>query len=309
MGAQDFRTLLGMPLSGVMAALATPLDAQRKLDIRGLHKLLDKITSNSVSGICPAGSTGEGPLLPRDFRVSITSEVSKRLGPNIWNIPATVSTTVDDTITDIKAYADVGATAVLVTVPYYYPLSSAAVLNWYEQILENTPLPILIYNIPQFTKVSIAPSIVEQLARNEMVIGMKDSSRDFEYFQSVLNITSGSQFSLLTGSDTMLLSSGMVGAKGTIAASVNLVPELVCALWDAILNGDWESGHELQSRLMEVVLICRKYGFPAGWKAALSLVGLCSAQVASPNLPIGPFDCQHLSVELKGKGLEVIGSA
>ena len=136
---------------------------------------------------------------------------------------------------------------------------------------------------------------------------MKDSSRDMEYFESIVNVTKGADFSLMTGSDTLLLASGLLGGTGAIAASTNIVPEIICALWDAFEKHDWSLGNELQPRLLEVVSIIRKYGFLAGWTAAFSLAKVCSPQVAFPNIPLSGSVLQQFAAELTEVGIILQG--
>lgn len=292
-----------MSLAGVMAALATPLDEVEGLDDHGLEKLVAHIVSYPVSGICPAGSTGEGPLLDRATRFKLTSAVSRLIPSGVWNIPAAMSNVLNDVIEDIRAYEDAGAHAVLVTPPFYYQHDAAAIRRWYEAVVSSSALPIVLYNIPSFTKLSIPADVVAHLATDPRVIGMKDSSRDMEYFENILRVTSQASFSLLTGSDTLLLASGVVGGSGTIAASVNLVPQVVTSLWDAIVDGSLETAKELQVGLLQIVQVCRQAGFPSGWKAALSLQGRCSSKVAFPNLSVSKSDLGDLGEKLREAGV------
>lgn len=294
-------------LTGVMVALATPLDERGKIDDDGVTRLLDNLMSYTLSGVCPVGSTGEGPLLDRETRVRITLKVSERIPPGIWNIPASMSNILEDVIEDLSAYADAGAHAVLVTPPFYYHHNAEAVKQWYELVVDKSPLPIVLYNIPTFTKISIQPEVVAHLALDPRVIGIKDSSRDLEYFENVVAASRSSVFSVLTGSDSMLLACGILGGSGTIAASVNVVPGMVTSLWDAINTGSWETARELQNKLLEIVKICREPGFPFGWKAALSLQGVCSNYVASPNLPASESAVKRLALRLDEVGV-VLGS-
>lgn len=290
-------------LSGVMAALVTPLDETAGLDDRGLERLVTHLTSYPVSGICPAGSTGEGPLLDRATRFRLTATVSRLIPTGMWNIPAAMSNVLNDVVEDIRAYEDAGAHAVLVTPPFYYQHNAQAISRWYESVVLSSTLPIVLYNIPSFTKLSIPADVVAHLATDPRVIGMKDSSRDMEYFESILKATSKTSFSLLTGSDTLLLASGIVGGSGTIAASVNLVPQVVTGLWNAIIDGSLDTARELQFNLLQIVQACRQAGFPSGWKAALSLHGLCSDKVAFPNSSVSGQEMRDLREKLREAGV------
>lgn len=284
-----------------MAALVTPLTEDGKLDHQGLERLIDHILGAGAVGLCPAGSTGEGPLLAREVRTELVAATAGRAAPGVAIIPATVSVTVESTLADLDAYEQAGATAALVPPPFYYPLTDPSVQRFFEEIAGRTPLPLLLYNIPAMTKISIPVPVVAELARHPKVAGMKDSSRDLEYFQAVLAATStpdNGGFSLLTGSDTLLVASMVAGGSGTIAASVNLVPDVVVALFEAIQAKDWLVARDLQERLLAIVSACRRPGFPAGWKAALALSGLCLPHTASPINPASPEATRHLAHEL-----------
>lgn len=272
--------------SGVMAALATPLQTGGNLDYDGLLRLLRHIQGAPVNGICPVGSTGEGPLLSRDLRLEVTRVTVEATSDQVIVIPAAVGLTIRDVIEDSISYSRVGADAVLVPPLFYYPLDQRSVRNYYLSVAEESPLPIIIYNIPQMTKISVAPELVAELAMHPNIVGIKDSSRDFEYFATICEAADragANNFSPLTGTDTMLLASILVGGKGTIAASVNLVPGLVCDLYEAVMTGNFENANVLQRRLMRIVFAARKPGFPLGWKTALSLAGICDANPAAPS--------------------------
>ena len=289
----------GGPIGTVMAALATPLDEAGAIDTVSLGRLVSHILAGGADGLCPAGSTGEGPLLSRSTRVYLVEAVTACAPPGTPIIPGTVSVNADEALADIEAYAQAGATAVLVPPPFYYPLSDGAVADFYEYLAARSPLPILLYNIPAMTKVSISPSVVSQIAGNATIAGMKDSSRDMEYFSAVAStVRAGVDFDLLTGSDTLLAASLASGGKGTIAASVNFVPGLVSALYSACVSGKPDA-QDLQAKLAEVVFACRKPGFPAGWKAALSLAGLCEANMAAPLRPATREATETLRAELE----------
>src|SRR5581483_3085449 len=107
--------------------------------------------------------------------------------------------------------------------PFYYPLSDDGVRQVYVALAEDSPLPIVLYNIPVFTKVPLSPAVVGWLADHPAVIGIKDSSRDMEYQQQVLAATREADFAVVSGTDSLLVASLTMGAAGAIAGSVNLV--------------------------------------------------------------------------------------
>lgn len=286
-------------LRGVMAALVTPLDERRRLDGDGLDRLLAHILAHPVSGICPAGSTGEGPLLDRATRVALTTGVVDACPPGVAVIPAAAGVSAGSTLADIEAYAKAGATAALVALPSYYPLSAAGVAAFYQQVADSAALPIVLYNIPVFTKVAIPVHVVAELASHDRVLGIKDSSRDVEYFSSVLAATAAHhRFATFTGSDSLLLPSVILGGAGVIAGSVNLVPGLVTELYAETTAGHLEEARVLQRRLLAVNATARQAGSPAGWKASLQLSGVCAAHSAAPGEEAGAAVVDRLAEEL-----------
>jgi len=295
----------GREVAGVLAALATPLDSEGHLDRAHLERLVSHILSAGADGLSPTGSTGEGPLLGHRTRVEVCEAVAGILPPSALLVPGVAATTVNEVMTDLAAYAAAGAHAALVGVPSYYPLRGAEIERWFRSLADASPLPLVLYNIPMYTKNVIPPDVVARLGSHERIVGMKDSSRDMEYFEQVRHATTEATFSLLTGSDTLLLPSALVGADGTIAASVNLVPDLVVRLWrQAIEPGSLLEARELQARLVSIVDAVRSLG-PDGWKTALGLAGLSSSELAHPLLPPSPEALDQLAATLRSLGVSL----
>jgi 4-hydroxy-tetrahydrodipicolinate synthase len=184
---------------------------------------------------------------------------------------------------EIEAAAGLGADAVLVTPPFYYPTDQAGVLAFYRQVAERSPLPILVYNIPQFTKVVTEPATVAALAREGAIHGIKDSGRDFEYFESVCIATRDTPaFRIFTGSDTMLVASLAMGGAGTICGAGNIAPDLVVRIYDQFVRGDLDGARKSQDELYQLVMAVRDGVFPLAIKAALHMLGVCEPWSAPP---------------------------
>jgi dihydrodipicolinate synthase/N-acetylneuraminate lyase len=291
------------PLSGVMPALLTPLDESGGLDRPGLDRLLDHVLAAPLAGVSPCGSTGEGPLLGRPLRVETVRAVAARLRPGQALVAGTAAPSAAAAREEIDAYAEAGATAALVAPPWYFPLSAGEIGEFYLAVAEDSALPVVLYNIPAMTKVTIPAPVVAELAGHPRVAGVKDSSRDFEYFNAVVAATRSAEFSVLTGTDTMLLASLVAGGAGTIAASVNVVPHLAQGLYEAATAGRLEEASRLQESLTGVVSAARRAGFPRGWKAAAAALGLCSDRTAHPLRPADGAETAALTKELAELGV------
>ncbi|HKC19148.1 MAG TPA: dihydrodipicolinate synthase family protein, partial [Candidatus Dormibacteraeota bacterium] len=172
---------------------------------------------------------------------------------------------------------------VLVAPPFYYPTDQAGVLAFYRELAARAQLPVMLYNIPQFTKVVAEPATVAALAREGTIHGIKDSSRDFEYFEGVCLATRElPAFRIFTGSDTMLLASMAMGGAGTICGAGNVAPSLVVKIFDEYRRGDFGAARDAQDRLYELVQAVRAGVFPLAIKAALQMMGVCESWSAPP---------------------------
>jgi len=268
--------------SGAMVALLTPLDADGRLDEHGLERLVERVVAGGIDGISPNGSTGEGARLGRERRIAVATRVRKLAPDGMPVVSGVPLTTLDEGRAELDDLAELGATAALVAPPSYYPLPDESVLRMYEALAGDAPLPLLLYNIPIFTKVRLAPGVVARLATHPAIAGIKDSSRDMEYQQELIAATADAEFAVLTGADSLLVASLAVGVAGSITAGANLVPELPVGIQRAFHAGDFRTATELQRRLARIVAACNAGEPPAGWKAALSVAGVCGPDLAAP---------------------------
>lgn len=272
-------------LAGIMCALVTPLQETGVLDHRALVRLVDRVLAEGVDGVCPIGSTGEGPRLSLAQRVEIVATVRSRVPADRWLIPCVPARAPAEMTDEIRRYAEIGADAVLLAQPSGFLLNDREIYNYYESVARDCSLPIVVYHFPALTGITLDADLLVRLAEHPRIIGLKDSSRDFELLQAVCARVARKDFAVLTGADTLLMPSLLVGAAGSISASVNVVPRLSRDIFDAVRNGRLTQAWERQQELSRVVEMARKIGFPAGWKAMLAALGLCEPYAAPPALP------------------------
>lgn len=284
-------------LQGVMVALATPLLVDGAVDHRALSNLIHRAYSAGVNGFCPVGSTGEGPHLSPAQRLEVVQRVLQEVGNTNPVIPGIAYTDVDSVRRQLDAYGNAGASAALVAPPFYFSLDKQAVEYFFIGLADNSSLPILLYHIPQFTKAALPLESVLALSAHPRIVGIKDSSRDFEFFQALVGAVP-ERFKVFTGTDTMLLASLQAGGDGSIAASANVVPEWSVALHQAVRTSDWNTARELQLNILALVNACRKGSFPSGWKAALEIAGVCNRRTVAPTLSLSSLMFNELRVEL-----------
>jgi len=270
-------------LSGVLVALASPLKKDGAVDEAGVTRLVEHVLAGGVHGLLPLGSTGETAALDAPARRQILGTVIKSAGGRVPVICGVAQSRLSSARAEVEAAASQGADAALVAPPFYYPMDQDGVLAFYREIGDRAPVPILVYNIPQFTKVVVEPATVATLAREGAIAGIKDSSRDFEYFEGICLATRDvAGFRVFTGSDTMLLASLAVGGAGTICGAGNIAPRWVVRIYDDFMGGHLEAARVSQDALYEVVMALRGGVFPSAIKAALHLQGICEPWPAPP---------------------------
>ena len=291
-------------LTGVLPALVTPLHRDGSADESGIKRLVEHVITGGVHGLLALGSTGEGAALGERTRWQVLKSVIEAAAGRVPVICGVAQPHLEAARAEVAAAARLGANAVLVTPPFYYPTDQATVRAFYRRLAADSKLPLLLYNIPQFTKVVAEPSTVADLATEGSIAGIKDSSRDFEYFENVrLATRSLEQFRMFTGSDTMLLASMAMGGAGTICGAANVAPAWVVRVFDDFRRGDWSSARADQEALIELVNVLRAGVFPASIKAALHLQGICEPWPAPPTAALDDAATARLRESLDRWGL------
>jgi 4-hydroxy-tetrahydrodipicolinate synthase len=270
-------------LTGVLVALVTPMTHEGRVDEPAAERLVEHVIGGGVHGLLALGSTGETASLDENARRTMLEAVVKAARGRVPVICGVAQSHLAAARAEVAAARKLGADAVLVAPPFYYPTDQAGVLAFYRELAAGAELPLMLYNIPQFTKVVAEPATVAALAREGTIQGIKDSSRDFEYFEGVCIATRDlPAFRIFTGSDTMLLASLAMGGAGTICGAGNVAPAMVVRIFDDYARGDMEAARAAQDRLYEVVAAVRAGVFPLAIKAALHMIGICESWSAPP---------------------------
>ena len=274
-------------LSGVLPAMISPLRNDGKVDEAAVTRLVEHVIQGGVNGLLALGSTGETASLDETARRTLLSSVVAAAAGRVPVLCGVAQSHLSAARIEVEAAARLGAAAALVAPPFYYPIDQTTLLAFYRRLAKDSPLPILLYNIPQFTKVIAAPATVAALAREGTIAGIKDSSRDFEYFEGVCIATRElPRFRIFTGSDTMLLASLVMGGAGTICGAANVAPGWVVRIYEDFKRSDMFAARADQDALYELVMTLRGGVFPAAIKAACHLQGICEPWCAAPIQPL-----------------------
>jgi 4-hydroxy-tetrahydrodipicolinate synthase len=270
-------------LAGVLPALISPLRSDGKVDEPAVTRLVEHVIAGGVRGVLALGSTGETASLEETARRTIVSSVVAAAAGRVPVICGVAQSHLAAARIEVEAAARLGAEAALVAPPFYYLIDQPTLLAFYRSLAKDSPLPILLYNIPQYTKVVAQPETVATLAREGTIVGIKDSSRDFEYFEGVCIATRElPRFRIFTGSDTMLLPALAMGGAGTICGAANVAPGWIVRIYEDFQRGEMAAARAGQDRLYQLVMALRGGVFPAAIKAACHLQGICETRCAPP---------------------------
>ena len=294
-------------LEGVIVALLTPVDREGKVDHGALRNLVGRLAAGGLAGVSPLGSTGEGYSLGLEQRLAVVDTVARSVPAGMPVIPGVFAHNHEQAVAEIAAYADHGGTAVLVAPPGYYPLRAAEQEGYFARLADAAALPLVLYNIPVYTKVQIVPAVAAALASHPRIAGLKDSGRDLGYATELLDTVAAAgaagDFSVLTGTDSMLVSYLLAGARGTICANANVVPELVVACYEAVRAGKLEDALRLEARLRRVQAAFGTGAPPAAYKAALAAAGVGEPWLVPPRLPLTEAETAQLLERLTALGV------
>jgi len=161
--------------------MLTPVDREGKVDHGALRQLVERLISRGVAGVSPLGSTGEGYSLGLDQRLAVVDTVAESVTAGMPVIPASSRTTTSRPSPRSPPTRTAAVRAVLVAPPGYYPLSAAEQEGYFSRLADAAALPLVMYNIPVYTKVQIAPAVAAALAPHPRVAGLKDSGMDLGY--------------------------------------------------------------------------------------------------------------------------------
>jgi 4-hydroxy-tetrahydrodipicolinate synthase len=297
-------------LCGVIPPMISPLTESGLVDVDAVDRLATYILGGGCSGLFVLGGTGQGPWLSTSQRGDIvTASVRAAAG----RAPVLVGLMLPGTAPVLDAArqaADAGADALVVGSAYYFEVDAASQQRHVEAVLRATPLPVLLYNIPQCTHTPLAREAVQALAADPRVLGVKDSWGDLPYFQSLLTIKqTRPNFRVLQGHEHAAMASLLLGADGLIPGLGNVAPRLMVSLVEAARAGDLAVCQRLHGEIFDLTLMYTQKAGLAGLYAACSLLGLARNQPAEPWAPVAPADLPAIEAILRQHTLLPLAAA
>ncbi|MCC6176623.1 MAG: dihydrodipicolinate synthase family protein [Chloroflexi bacterium] len=267
---------------GIIPPTITALDADEQLDRAGMARLVEYQIQGGVHGLFVLGSNGEGPCLRDNVRQAVCEAAVEVAGGRVPVIAGVLQPSTARIIDDMRLLRDTGVAAFVATAPYYFGgYSTDELVEHFRRLADATDLPILIYNIPQTTKVSIKADAVIQIAEDPRIAGIKDSSGAWPEVQRLILERPREDFVILQGNQQMGAISLMLGADGLVPGFANVHPRLIRDLYDAVQRGDTAGALERQATWDRFIRI-RGRATLHGTKLLAAHLGLIKPNLTAP---------------------------
>jgi len=283
--------------------MVTPNDGEDHVDEASLRKILRYLLSSGIHGLVVLGSAGELPAISEDERKRAIEIAVDEVRGKVPVIAGAGNPDIRRAIQDVKTAKELGADAVLVVPPYYYNLSQQGLIYYFKEVAQ-MGIPIMLYNIPNFTKVRIEPSTVKILSQVEGIIGIKDSSRDFEYLTKLIFMCKETpNFRIFLGTDALLLAGLTLGVDGVISITPQVMPSWDLELLNCFQAGDLPLARKTQGMIVKLLEVLRIGNFPVGLKATVALLGLCSPNMWKPAMELTVKETEEIEGRLTELGI------
>lgn len=275
-------------LSGVFAALPTPYGSDGTPAIPVLYPILDFLLGKRITGFCVGGVTGEYAACSVEQRESLFRSVALRVNGRASLILGVGGEHVGQIRRLARVAAEYGAVAVLLPPPFFFRFDLSDLLDFLQQIAGEIPLPVLLYNIPQFTHKLGIHNILRLVNSVPNIVGLKDSAGRFLNLPLIREAKTKTPMVFFIGSDELFVEAFNHAADGAISGIASVCPELILATYEACRSGERKKARLLQQLIEEFSI--HGTAFPSSWAIKLALQSR-GVKTGSLNWPTGKRMC------------------
>jgi 4-hydroxy-2-oxoglutarate aldolase len=288
-------------ISGILAPTTTPF-VNEEVSIQHLRQNIQKYVKTPLAGFFTLGSNGENKSLTEDEKLKTLEAVLKEKSQHQIVMAGAGYESTRQTIAFSKKVAELGADFVSLLTPSYFKkrLTDEAMIGYYMDVAEALSIPVLIYNAPGFTGMTISPKVIEKISRHPNIAGMKDTSPDglVRYLE-----VCGDDFDVVSGTINTLLTGLALGASGGVVSLANAFPHPCCELYERFRRGDLEGARTLHHKLFRLnQSVSGSFGV-AGVKYAMEVAGYYGGPPRRPLLPLKENDKKRIKEAIAKEGL------
>lgn len=276
-----------LEVKGIIPAMVTPLNQREEIDEQALRGMVNRYIDAGVHGLFCLGTNGEFFNLSFDEKLEVAKIVIDETRGRVPVYAGAGCAGTGETRRLAQKLEQAGADALSVITPYFLTYTQQELQYHFEAVAGDTPLPIVLYNIPARTGNTLSMETVAKLAELPNVVGIKDSSGSFDTLLQLIDRTPAS-FSVLAGTDSLILSTLMSGGTGAIAATANVFPAVVVAIYEHWRRGEYEAAEQAQRILRDLRAAFGLGTLPSVLKAVLDEIGLSAGPARRPVAPLTP---------------------
>ncbi|MDD4774601.1 MAG: N-acetylneuraminate lyase [Eubacteriales bacterium] len=279
-------------MKGIFSALINTFDEKGAPAIESFYRVIDyNINKCHVSGLYVNGSTGENFNMPHDYKKVFIKEAADYTAGRV-SLIAQVGCNVVEEVYDLASYAcNCGYNAISAVTPFYYTYSSDEIISYYNSLADFSPLPVIIYNIPVRTSVSLSRDSFRKLLSHNNIAGVKFTSNDF-YLLERIRIDFPEKL-IYSGFDEMLLSAAVLGTDGAIGSTYNIIGDMANKVYKGVLDGDLDTARAEQSKINTVVEMLLATGLIPTIKAVFRELGIEAGDCRAPMTPNGKLQYEN----------------
>jgi len=267
--------------TGARVALITPFTEKNQVDYKSLESIIENQVQGGMDYLVALGTTGESATLTSEEK----SKVIQCSKDNSGKLPVVVGMGGNDTqsiINQIKTTNLYGISGLLIVTPYYNKPSQEGMFRHYSAIAKESPLPIILYNVPSRTGVNLEYETVVRLAEaSDKIVAVKEASGIMSQIASIAKYTP-ENFTMISGDDVLALPTTTIGGKGIISVIANALPAKVSSLIHLALNGNYNEATKIHFELIDLFKLIFKEGNPGGIKALMHFQGTIENELRSP---------------------------
>lgn len=292
----------------VVTAMATPFDAQSKLDLDRAQALARRLVEQGSTALVVTGTTGESPTLSEEEKVALWNAVvdavgARSRGPRVPVLAGTSSYNTEESVHLTRAAEAAGVDGLLLVAPYYNRPSQEGLYRHFRTIAEATSLPCMLYNIPSRTGVNVTPETVLRLARDcSNIVAVKEASGGTDQPSAIL-AEAPDGFRVYSGDDVLTLPVLSVGGHGIVSVASHLVGPEIRAMCEAFARGDVAEATRQHLRLYPLFKVLFIAPNPTPLKAAMAMAGFDIGGVRLPLTPVTRAESDAIARVLRGLGL------
>ncbi len=288
------KTKSNQPLQGAIVAIVTPFK-DGKVDEESYRELVEWHIKNGTHGIVVVGTTGESATLSKEEKKRLYELTVETANGRIPVIAGTGTNNTAQSIELTQMAADIGVDAVLMVTPYYNKPTQEGLYQHYKAVAEAVKkVPIILYNVPGRTSVSLAPETVARLAKIKNIIGIKEATGCMKQVTEIIRLC-GPKFLVFSGDDFTAFATMALGGVGVISVTSNVLPKQMAEMMNACLKGNWSKAQKLHYKLYPMFKAMFLETNPVPAKTALALMGkIASAEVRLPLAPMSEANVEKL---------------